>query len=155
LYIIQELVGQKKIAEAIRQSLDGDIDEVHDSKSRKGFMGWLSSGKDAGSKSLTLIQHVDKDPSNYDLVVIGSPTWNGTVSTPIRTYLLEYKEKLQNVALFSTGDGEGAEVINEMNSLIGGTSIAELYVVRKDEVETGEYIEKLDFFLNKIQSFTG
>lgn len=42
------------------------------------------------------------------------------MSTPIRTYITEYKESLRNVALFSTGDSEEPKVVEEMEQLIGG-----------------------------------
>jgi flavodoxin len=145
----------KKIAEEINRSLNGDIEEIFDSKNRNGFIGWLSSGRDAGTKSITKIRNVKKDPSKYDIIVIGSPTWNGTISTPIRTYITEFKEKLRNVALFSTGDGEDLDAINDMDSLIEGKSIAKMHLVRKDEVETGKYVEKLDSFISEIKSARG
>jgi flavodoxin len=75
LVVFYSRTGRKKtIVEAIRKSSDGDIEEIHDSKIRSGLIGWLRSGKDVGSKSLTKIENVKKDPSMYDILTIGSPT---------------------------------------------------------------------------------
>ena len=125
----------RKIAEAIKNSLDGDIDEIQDAESRSGIFGWLKAGRDAGSKSLTRIENVDYNPSDYDVVVIGSPTWNGTVSTPIRTYITEYKDKLQDIALFSSGYSREPDAFEEMDMLLGGKSIATLHLHKKQEIE--------------------
>ena len=64
----------KKIAEEIHKVLGGDIEEIQDMKPRSGIIGWLGAGKDARSKTLTTLKPVEKNPSQYDLIVIGSPT---------------------------------------------------------------------------------
>ena len=84
----------KTVAEAIRDALGCEIDEIEDTKGRSGLIGWLMAGKDAGSGSLTKISGVDEEPSQYDVVVMGSPTWNGHMSTPIRTYITDNKDRL-------------------------------------------------------------
>jgi flavodoxin len=142
----------KKIAEEIKKLLDADIEEIQDVKNRSGLIGWLNAGKDARSKNITKLKDVKKVPSEYELVVIGSPTWNGTVSTPIRTYLHEYKDSFHNVALFSTGDGNETDALNEMDSLIDNKSIATLHMVRTSEIDKMQYKEKLEEFIDKIKS---
>jgi flavodoxin len=141
----------RKIAEQIKNSLNGDIDEIKDAKSRSGIIGWLNAGRDSISKNLTRIVDIDLHPSNYDIVIIGSPTWNGAASTPIRTYITEYKETLQKVAFFSTGDSEKPEALEEMETLIRGKPIAKLHLIKKEEIEKGEYQSKLDDFIQQIK----
>jgi hypothetical protein len=29
---------------------------------------------------------MNTDPNDYDLVLVGTPVWNASVSTPVRTY---------------------------------------------------------------------
>ncbi|MEM3403624.1 MAG: hypothetical protein QXJ17_03660 [Nitrososphaeria archaeon] len=60
------------------------------------------SGRDAGSKKLTIIEKIKKHPRMYDVVVIGTPVWNNTMSTPIRTYILQYREQFKKIAFFCT-----------------------------------------------------
>ena len=49
-------------------------------------MGWIIGGKEGYKKNLTKIKY-KKDPSKYDLIVIGGPTWV-SMTPAIRTYLL-------------------------------------------------------------------
>jgi len=140
-----------KVAEAIRDALGCEIDEVEDTKGRSGIIGWLRAGKDAGSRSLTRISGVDKEPSEYDVVVIGSPTWNGTVSTPIRTYITEQRDRLREIALFSTGDAEEPVSIRDMEELAGKSPVATLHLVRKRDVEDGSYLERVGEFASSIR----
>lgn len=141
----------RTVAEAIRDALGCEIDEVKDTKGRSGVIGWLRAGKDAGSRSLTKISGVDMDPSEFDVVVIGSPTWNGTVSTPIRTYITERKDSLREIALFSTGDAEEPVAIRDMEELAGKSPVATLHLVRKRDVEDGSYLERVGEFASKIR----
>ena len=104
----------KKIAEEIQARLDSDIDEIRDEKKRDGILGWLSAGRDASSKAHTKIKDVDKQPSEYQVVIIGSPTWNGSVSVPIRTYINNFKDDFNQVAIFSTGEGEEPSALDRV-----------------------------------------
>jgi len=144
----------KTVAEAIRDVLRCEIDEIEDTKGRSGLIGWLMAGKDAGSGSLTKISGVDKEPSQYDVVVMGSPTWNGHMSTPIRTYITENKDRLKRVALFSTGDGDKPVALKDMEELAGKSPLATLHLVRKRDIEDGSYIEKVEEFASKIKAQT-
>ena len=145
----------RMVAEAIRNALGCEIDEIEDTKGRSGMLGWLRAGRDAGARSLTRISGVDRDPSEYDIAVIGSPTWNGTVSTPIRTYIAENKERIREVALFSTGDSEEPDATVDMEELLGRRAIARLHLLRKRDVEGGGYQEKVDEFAAQIVEWVG
>ncbi|MCW3991871.1 MAG: flavodoxin domain-containing protein [Candidatus Bathyarchaeota archaeon] len=140
-----------KVAEAIREALDCEIDEIEDTKGRGGIIGWLRAGRDAGSESFTKISGVSKDPSEYDIVVIGSPTWNGHVSTPIRTYITEKLDSLNDVALFSTGDVSEPVAITEMEELARKSPLATLHLVRKRDVEEGIFTERVGEFASRIR----
>ena len=137
----------RKVAEYIRERLAADIDEIIDKKNRKGPLGWLMAGKDAGSKSLTVIEEPSIDPSGYDLVVIGSPVWNDTVSAPIRTYITEFKDRFHQVALFTTQDGDEAQAIADMKALLGRSPVASIQLRRKQDVDSGDYLELLEGYL--------
>jgi flavodoxin len=90
----------KKIAEQIAKKLDADFDEVIDMKDRhRKIIGWLIAGKDAMAKEKTEIKY-KKDPTEYDLVIVGTPIWAWTMTPAIRTYLTE--NKFSEVAFFCT-----------------------------------------------------
>ena len=139
----------RKIAEEISAKLGGDLDEIRDDVNRQGILGWLKAGRDAGAKRLTSIK-IQRNPEDYDLVVLGSPTWNGTVSTPVRTYITNNHEGLSKVACFTTGEGEEPTALEEMTQLLGNRIIAKLHLVRKQEIDTDNYHDKLQGFLETI-----
>jgi len=132
----------RTVAEAVSERLGSDVDEIHDTRDRRGFIGWMSAGRDAGKRKLTTIKDVTKDPGQYDLVVIGTPVWNNTVSTPIRTYIAQHRDRLNEVAFFCTQDTEKSRVFEEEELLVGRKPVATLALRKKADVEEEDY-EKL------------
>ena len=73
----------KKIAEELSKNFNADLEEIVDKKNRAGAIGWVMSGRDNIKKALTEIEEVKNDPSQYDLVIFGSPNWVGTIAPAI------------------------------------------------------------------------
>ena len=90
----------KKVAESLKKLLKCDSEEILDVKSRKGPIGYLMSGREASMKKLARIKETKKNPSFYDIVLIGTPVWAGTMSTPVRTYISQNKVNFKKVAFF-------------------------------------------------------
>jgi len=141
-----------KVAEEIRDSLECDIEEIIDTKNRSGMLGYIRSGRDASSRKLTILKDIINDPSQYDLLIIGTPLWGGHVCTPVRTYINNNQPNFKNsVALFCTAGGtkfDGA--FNDMRELCGVAPI-ETLGVRAKEVKDGSYKTKVAEFIKKIQ----
>ncbi|ASJ00676.1 flavodoxin family protein [Thermococcus gorgonarius] len=133
----------REAARRIAEALGADIDEVIDRKNRKGILGFLRAGYDATRGKTTEIAF-EKDPSEYDLVVVGSPVWNGRVTPAIRTYLLRNGEKIKKAAFFATCAGKKGKILEQMRELYGGEVIAEA-VMKQNEIEEGakEFVETL------------
>jgi hypothetical protein len=100
------------MAEAISDELGSDLDEILDGNDRSGTLrGWFQSGKDATKGNLTTIEH-GRDPTDYDLVVIGTPVWAWTMTPAIRTYLAVHT--LPEVAFFCTYGIHSGRAFQEM-----------------------------------------
>lgn len=96
-------------AEELRKKFNADMEELIDTKSRRGILGYILAGKDAVQGKLTEIKPVKYNPANYDLVIIGTPTWASSMSAAVRTYVEQNKSKLKKVAFFATAAGEGMD----------------------------------------------
>lgn len=144
-----------KIAKEMVGRLGADMEEIIDKKNRKGIIGWLSAGRDAGARRLTEIKEPLSEPSLYDLVVIGTPVWNNNISTPIRTYITQYRDHLHDVAIFCTGSTEDNKALGEMEALLRKKPLAKLKLRRKQQIETGEYAKKVEQFIEQFQAKHG
>jgi flavodoxin len=140
----------KKIAEALREKLNADIEEIKDTVNRDGMKGYLISGKDAMQRKLTKLEPIKLSPRNYNLVVIGTPIWGWNVSVPIRTYLAEQKDNFHEVAFFCTMGGSGDEkAFRGMEQIVGQAPKATL-ALRTVEVVKDNFSGKLDEFAEKL-----
>jgi flavodoxin len=142
----------RKVVEKLASLLKCVSEEIHDTTNRKGKLGWLRTGKDATSKKLTKLEKVNNDPAFYDIVIIGTSIWNHTLSTPIRTYLTQYKDRFKKVAFFCTYQYTDDNPFEEMELLCGKTPVGTLRLRRKKEVEVDQHIKKTEEFIDKLVS---
>lgn len=144
----------RRVAEAISDKLACDKEEIVDTQRRSGPIGFLRSGFQVKRKSITTLKAIESDLPVYDLVIIGTPVWAGTVSVPVRTFLHEHKELLKEVAFFSThgGDSTQNEFI-EMEAICGKEPVAIMSVTSK-EAEGEEYLNSVQQFVRGLKSRT-
>lgn len=142
----------KQVAQALAKSLKADLDEVKDLKDRSGFLGYFIAGYDAFRKKVTEITS-KKDPSKYDLILIGTPVWGGMVIPALRTYLEKNKDKIKNkkFAFFCTMGGSGAEKdFNNLSVLINKKPLATLAILER-EVKANIFGSKLKEFVDALK----
>lgn len=139
------------VGKALADTLKCDCEEIIDTANRKGLFGWLSSGRDAIKKKLTVIQPTKLNPTDYDIVIIGTPNWGGNFAPAIRTYIIQNQNKIKNVAFFTTCGGTGFEkIFNELMMSCGKQPIATLGLTQK-EVKQDKFINKVKDFAIKIK----
>jgi flavodoxin len=140
----------RKVAEIIAEKMGSDIEEIKDTIDRSGVKGYLKSGRDAMKKRLTKLEPLEKNPADYDLVIIGTPIWGWNMSVPIRTFVTEQKNNLKQVAFFCTMDGSGDEkAFEEMAEILEKKSLGALALKTKD-VATGNFSNKVEEFVEFI-----
>ena len=141
----------RKIAEELANALGCDIKEIIDTKNRSGKLAYLSSGRDARNRKLTVLKDIITDPSKYDLLILGTPLWAGHVSVPVRTYIHQNQSNINKVAFFCTAGGEGFDgAFNDMKELCGVSPIATLGV-RAKEIKNKSFDSKMQEFIKGIQ----
>jgi flavodoxin len=141
----------KKVAEAFSKLLKCDSEQILDVKSRAGPLGYMKSGKEATLKKLALIKPTKKDPKKYDLVVIGTPVWAFTMSSPIRTYISGNKDLFKKVAFFCTMGGSGGKgTFKDMETLCDKSPIRTMSLKTK-EVLDQKYLPSVKEFIKKMK----
>lgn len=141
----------KKAAEAITRALACDSEEIIDTQKRSGPLGFLRSGYQAMMGKLTVIRDIKKDISSYDILVIGTPIWASTVSTPLRTFIHQYREQFKKVAFFCTCGGTRIEKVFSVMEELCGKKPVSVFSLRTMEVREGDYTEKVKKFADKIK----
>jgi len=142
----------KTFANALQEKLNCDKEEIIDATNRKGTLGFLRSGRDAMSKRITKIRPVQRDLGSYDLLIIVSPIWAGTLPPATRTFIFQNKEKFKKIAFFSvsaTGT-ENKKAISELESLANQEVVVSLLLSEK-EIKQEIYKEKVEDFIESIK----
>ena len=142
----------RALAEALAERLGGDLEEIVDTKSRKGPLGFIVAGKDAVRKNLTEIEPVRKNPADYDLMVVGTPVWAGTMASAVRTYLTRHGRHMQKVAFFCTqGGSKPGHTFADMEALCGRPPLDTLSL-RTKTVKRGDFGGSADDFCDRLKS---
>jgi flavodoxin len=141
------------VAEKVASELKADIEEVVDLKSRSGRFGFLKAGYDATRGNETEIGKTQKSPSDFDLIVVGTPVWNSRPASAISTYLKRNDFAGKKVAVFCTNEGMGEEkAFDRTKALISnGDVVGELVVSRVFENQE-ETESKISDWCNKLRS---
>lgn len=123
----------RRAASALAEMLDADVEEIVVTRDRAGPFGYLRSLVEAINQKPAEIVAAKRDPSAYDLVVIGSPVWAGCVSSPVRAYLVANQRRLPRVAFFCSFAQRGADsALTQMRTLARKSPLAECRVTPRE-----------------------
>ena len=123
----------REVGKKIAQELNCRSEELKDAKKRDGFIGVFSSARDALGKNLTELKGTLHNPARYDIVIIGTPVWAGTMVPAVRTYVSKNEHKFKRIALFSTGGSEdGKKALLEIEEICGKKPAAVLPICTGD-----------------------
>ena len=90
------------------------------------------------------------NPAEYDLVIVGTPVWAGTVSAPVRTYLEKYKGSFKKIVFFCTmGGNKGSKTLAVMESLSDKKPEYTLALTDR-EIISGVSINKIESMIKSI-----
>jgi flavodoxin len=127
----------RTLARRIAELSGGDLEEIQEPHGRRGWRGYVRSLVEAVTGQATAIAPGDRRPADYDLVVVGTPVWASSVSSPVRAYLLEHRGQLRQVAFFLTQGGhEHRRVFRQMETAALRAPVAAL-AMRDGELDAG------------------
>lgn len=136
----------RRIALALSAALGGSVEEIVEDRGRNGFLGYLRSVIEARGRRAATIRPARNDPKSFDLVVIGTPVWAWSVSSPVRAYLTENKDRFPAVAFFCTLGGAGSEtVFAQMQGIVGKPPRATCAITARDIAAGGEGAQLANF----------
>ncbi len=135
------------VAERIVQCLKADLLELQEQRSRAGVWGFIKGCIDALRQSSTELLVVDKDLANYDVVIIGSPVWAGTLCPAVRTFLQQEATKIPRAAFFCTHGGGGASKSYADAERLLCKPLEATVSLRDKDVKRGETNQAISTFL--------
>jgi menaquinone-dependent protoporphyrinogen IX oxidase len=141
----------RRMARSIAATLDADLEDIVDVDPREGLRGYMRSSLDAMLGRDAVIGRAKLNPADYDLVVVGSPVWNASVSSPVRAFLNRHRHALDRLALFCTCDTTGGgRAIEQMERVARKTATAAL-VLRAEDAIRDVATRKIERFADQAQ----
>ncbi len=137
----------RRVALEIARDLKADVDELTDFKNRGGILGYVVGCKDTIRKKFATIKQA-KNPSKYEITVVGTPIWAFNIVPAIRTYLS--KNKFKKVAFFCTFGGKGDKKVFKDMEKICKKPVAIMSLIDK-KVKRGDYKKEVEKFCKKIE----
>jgi flavodoxin len=143
--------NNRTIAESIASHLSADIDEIIDKKNRHGKLNWLLAGRDSRAKKLTEIKY-QKNPQDYDTIIIGAPIWAWNPIPPLRTYLQEVDLKGKRVAFFICSKSDAyKDMFSRLAEMTSGSDHIGNFGIKEDRFKNEDYSADLEAFIDKIR----
>ena len=141
----------RTVAEKVGQALGATVEELIDTKNRKGPVGFLAAAKDAATRKAVPIGPTTNDPAEFDLVIVGTPVWAGTMSSAVRAYLTEHGRQIRRGAVFCTTRASGVDNTLEAMAEMCGGEVAARMGVRQKAVKKDRWADSLDAFVRAIR----
>jgi flavodoxin len=139
----------RRIARALARRLDADLDEIHIVQPMGGIVGYTLCAIEAIAGLAPALKPAHRDPAAYDLVVVGTPVWFWSLSSPVRSWLETHPLLRQRVAFFCTMGGSGATRVFDAMSELGRCTPVATLALTDSEIEhrhldvLGRFVEQL------------
>ena len=154
LIIYYSLTGNTKyIAEQIRKKIGGDLFVIETVKTYPSEYSALTeeAKRELQTGDLPVLKKSPPDMSSYDLILVGSPVWWYTVSTPVMSLLRQADFAGKKVSAFCTHEGGIGKFFPHFKEQAKNAVVLEgfdLYNVR--QARKGEFDKALDSWLSKL-----
>ncbi|CAN1517295.1 FldA Flavodoxins [Rhabdaerophilaceae bacterium] len=142
----------EKVAKLIAETLSADIERIVEVEPRGGFFAFPAAVVDSLLKKSPPILQTTKNVADYDVVILGCPVWASNMATPMRTFILQERLKIKQVALFCTLGGSGGKAtLGRMATLCGRASLADL-IVNATATYSGDWRGSSENFARQVQT---
>lgn len=142
----------REVAVQLCARLGADSEEISDPTPRKGVLGFLRSGFEAQRRRLPPIAPSRNDPADYDVVIIGTPVWAASISSPVRAYLRRHRGILRKVAFFCTCGGSGSHgALAQMQEELEREPVVRMQL-RQDDVGTVSAEAVIERFVEHVRA---
>lgn len=151
LVVFYSLTGTtRNIAEIIAAEYGCELEAICDARPRMGWRGNLRAIFEAVTRRPAAILPPQRDPADYGLVVLGTPVWAGGMSSPMRSYLADNKDRFRQVAAFCTMRGSGGDKALDEIARLYGKGLQARLILTGEQIGNGQHRERLAGFVRSL-----
>jgi len=113
------------VAEQMAEEIGAELLELKpvNEMTSKGFMKFVHGVKRVMSPKCPELQPLDKNPAEYDLILLGTPVWGFTYAPPLRTFFAQTALSGKKIALFCSSGGKPGKTFLRMREKLAGNEI--------------------------------
>lgn len=135
VYYSQTCGNTERIAKDIQKATGADLFRIETVKPYTGTYNQIvDQGADEVKRGFCpAIKPVDADWSQYNAIVLGTPTWWYTMAPAMRTFLKQEDFSGRTVIPFQTHGGWPAHCLDDMADLLDGADVRDGFAVQFDD----------------------
>ncbi len=155
LVVYYSLTGNtQSVAEMIRKKTEGDVFEIQTVENYPDDYSVMvaKAKRELETGELPELKKSPPDMSSYDLILVGSPVWWYTVSTPVMSFLTWADFVGKNVSAFCTHEGGVGKFFPHFQEQAKNAVVLEgLDLYKPRQADDGEVHKALDLWLSKLR----
>jgi len=155
LVIYYSLTGNtKSIAETIQNKTGGDLLEIETVKDYPAAYSQITeeAKRELETGELPALKKSPPNMSSYDLILVGSPVWWYTVSTPVMSFSKQADFAGKIVSAFCTHEGGIGKFFSHFKEQAKNAVVLEgLDLYKPRQAREGEVYKALDSWLSRLR----
>jgi NADPH-dependent FMN reductase len=140
----------RRVAKALAERLNADLDEIVVHRRRDGPLGYVRCALEGLGGCAASVRATRHDPSRYERVIIGTPIWFWSLSSPVRAWAQSHPLGDARLAFFCTMGGSGAEHAFEQLESVCGRAPQATLALTEAQVASG-FDKALADFVAELQ----
>src|SRR5512147_2232555 len=141
----------RRVARSLARRLHAEVEEIRELRPLEGPLGYALCAFEALLGIAPPLRRSRHDVASYDAIVVGTPVWFWSLSSPVRSWLSQHRLARKRVAFFCTMAGAGDErVFNAMSDVARVPPLATMSIT-DEEIESGDEA-KVDAFVRTIEA---
>ena len=139
------------VAASIADRLGTKAEPIVERSARACLLGTAAGAVNALLERKSAIAAPLRDPSEFDLVILGTPVWVGAPAPAVNAYIDRHRDALERVAFYCTqGKVGAARALARMEHRLGHAPLATL-AVNEDEIGGSALDGKIEAFLADLR----
>lgn len=141
----------EKIAKFIGEEFKADIQKIEMVKKLpSGFFKYFIGGMMSLFGMKPQIKHLEKNPEDYDLIIMCSPIWASNIAAPFNSVLSKYNFVNKRVALFCTYLGSENGALERFKKNLGNANVVFEKSFNEKSIYSTDFFVELKKILEKI-----
>jgi flavodoxin len=115
----------ERMAKSVAEALDADLERLAPEKEigTHGFMKYFWGGRQAMMRERPVLKPIQHRIEDYELIILGSPTWAFTFSPPMRSFLASQSLVGKKVGLLLCHGGGPKNAMADFRNAVAGATI--------------------------------